>query len=108
VEARGAPSRQLSRGHRSRVRLPADAHPPFEVYVNGVPQRQGEDYEVEGATLAFDRSLEKEGKLGFWRWTSMLLGIAGTYRKNDTVDVIYTRAGNKVVATGLAFVPEPD
>jgi hypothetical protein len=92
----------------SRVRLPADAHPPFEVYVNGVPQQLGKDYEVDGATLTFDRSLEKEGKLGIVRWTSMLLGIAGTYRKNDTVDVIYTRAGSKVVATGLPFIPEPD
>jgi hypothetical protein len=92
----------------SRVRLPADAHPPFEVYVNGVPQQLGKDYEVDGATLTFDRSLEKEGKLGIVRWTSMLLGIAGTYRKNDTVDVIYTRAGRKVVATGLPFIPEPD
>ena len=92
----------------SRVRLPAEAHPPFEVYVNGVPQEQGVDYEIDGATLVFSRSLEKEGKLGVVRWTSMLLGIAGTYRKNDTVDVIYTRAGNKVVATGLAFVSEPD
>ena len=104
----GAPSRHVSRGAASRVRLPGDAHPPFEVYVNGVPQREGTDYEVEGATLAFTRSLEKEGKLGFWRWLSMLLGIAGTYRNNDTVDVIYTRAGNKVVATGLPFAPEPD
>jgi hypothetical protein len=92
----------------SRVRLPSDAHPPFEVYVNGVPQQPGKDYEVDGATLTFDRSLEKEGKLGIVRWTSMLLGIAGTYRKNDTVDVIYTRAGNKVVATGLPFIAEPD
>ena len=76
--------------------------------MNGVPQTLGTDYEVDGATLVFSRSLEKEGKLGLVRWTSMLLGIAGTYRKNDTVDVIYTRAGNKVVATGLAFVADPD
>ncbi len=104
----GAPSRQVSLGHRSRVRLPAEAHPPFEVYVNGIPQREGSDFEIDGATLVFDRSLEREGKLGFMRWLSMLLGIAGTYRKNDTVDVIYTRAGNKVVATGLPFAPEPE
>jgi hypothetical protein len=98
----------VSREHRSRVRLPADAHPPFEVYVNGVPQQEGADFEIDGVTLVFDRSLEREGKLGFWRWLSMLLGIAGTYRKNDTVDVIYTRAGNKVVASGLSFAPEPE
>ena len=36
----------------------------------------------------------------------MLLGIAGTYRKHETVDVIYTRAGRKVVASGLPFVAD--
>ena len=82
--------------------------PPFEVFVNGVPQVEGTDYELVGMTLLFPRVLAREGKLGFWRWLSMLLGIAGTYRKNDTVDVIYTRAGSKVVATGLPFAPEPE
>ena len=28
---------------------------------------------------------------GPWRWLSMLLGIAGTYRKNDKIDVVFTR-----------------
>jgi hypothetical protein len=29
----------------------------------------------------------------------MALGIAGTYRKNDLVDVVYTHAGRRTVAT---------
>jgi hypothetical protein len=35
----------------------------------------------------------------------MLLGIAGTYRKNDSVDVVYTVEGRRVVATGLPVIP---
>jgi hypothetical protein len=90
----------------TRVQLPADTVVPFEVYVNGVPQQAGSDYRVQGRELVFNRPLAREGRLGFWRWLSMLLGIAGTYRQNDSVDVIYTRAGQRVVASGLLIVRE--
>lgn len=87
------------------VPLPGGAHEPFEVYVNGVLQRRGIDYHVAGRTLRFVKPLATEGKLGFWRWASMLLGIAGTYRKNDSVDVVYEAGGRRVVATGLPIIP---
>ncbi len=87
----------------SRVALPPHVMAPFEVFVNGVPQAEGTDYRVEGRTLVFGRSLEREGRLGFWRWLSMVLGIAGSYGRNDTVDVIYEAGGRRVVATGLPF-----
>jgi hypothetical protein len=85
----------------SRVALPPGVGTPLEVYVNGVRQQQGSDYRIVGATLVFDRPLGTEGRLGFWRWASMFLGIAGTYRKDDTVDVIYEHGGRRQVATGL-------
>ena len=85
----------------SRVELPPDVPEDFEVYVNGVPQQLGSDYRVQGRTLVFSRSLAQEGRLGPLRWTSMFLGVAGTYRKHDTVDVVYERDGRRVVATGL-------
>jgi hypothetical protein len=88
---------------QSRVQLPAHVQGPIEVFVNGVPQREGVDYERRAAELVFRRSLDREGRLGFWRWLSMFLGIAGTYRRNDTVDVIYERNGRRQVATGLRF-----
>ena len=44
---------------------------------------------------SFPRPLEEEGKLGFWRWASMWLGIAGTYRKHETVDVVYESGGRR-------------
>ena len=90
---------------RTRVRLPADLVRPFDVYVNGVAQTEGIDYQVEGRTLVFGRELKSEGKLGFWRWTFIFVGIAGTYRQDDSVDVVYERNGNRVVATKLPLEP---
>ena len=76
--------------------------PPFEVFVNGVPQQEGVDYDLAaGATaLLFCRELVQEGRLGFWRWFLGAWGI-GTYRRNDEVDVRYTVGGRTLVAQGL-------
>lgn len=74
---------------------------PFQVFVNAVQQKEGTDYRVDGRTLVFDRELKSEGQLGFWRWLSMSVGIAGTYRQNDSVDVAYQRGGKPVVASKL-------
>jgi hypothetical protein len=94
---------EASRG--TRVRLPADVVRPFEVFVNGIEQREGRDYRIEGRTLVFERELRTEGKLGFWRWLSLWVGVAGTYRQNDSVDVAYRRDGKPVVASRLALEP---
>jgi hypothetical protein len=83
----------------SRVALPRDVAGPFQVYVNGVLQQPGRDFRVEGDLLVFPRPLAREGRLGFWRWASMLLGVAGTYRRHDSVDVAYERDGRRVVAS---------
>ena len=91
---------------RWRVPLPAGAEPPYRVFVNGVPQKEGNDYEVAGPELHFFEPLEKE-KIGLGRWTAIFLGLFGSYRKNDSVDVQYTLAGRDTVATGLEIVP-PD
>src|SRR5688572_20698219 len=66
----------------ARVELPPEVTAPFEVYVNGVRQEPGHDYRLEGRTLLFPRMLAREGRLGFWRWLSLFLGVAGTYRQN--------------------------
>ncbi len=87
------------------VPLPGSVREPFEVYVNGVLQQRGADYAVEGRELHFLKPLAKEGRLGTVRWLSMLLGVAGTYRKNDSVDVVYEVGGRRVVATGLPILP---
>jgi hypothetical protein len=88
------------------VELPPDVTGSFEVFVNGVLQHEGPDYRREGGSLVFARALSREGRLGFWRWLSIVLGVAGTYRQNDSVDVVYERGGRRVVATGLRLAPE--
>jgi len=93
----------------ARVELPAYVQGQIEVYVNGVPQVEGQDFEREGSSLVFERRLAREGRLGTIRWLSMLLGIAGTYRQNDSVDIVYTSAsGKRTVATGLPIVRNGD
>jgi hypothetical protein len=90
---------------RSRIELPDHVPPHFEVYVRGVRQVPGRDFEVRGRSLVFPRAIAHEGRLGFWRWASMWLGIAGTYRKHEAVDIVYTVDGRREVETGLP--PEP-
>ena len=81
------------------MELPETVTMPFEVFVNGVPQRRGVDYRQTGRTLVFDRVLGTEGRLGFWRCLSLFLGVAGTYRKNDSVDIVYSDGGTRRVTT---------
>jgi hypothetical protein len=78
------------------------------VFVNGVEQQEGADYTVEGDRLVFNRSLAQEGRLGFWRWALIVFGIAGTYRKHETVDVQHTVNGRATVATGLPVETEEE
>ncbi|MGZ4417989.1 MAG: hypothetical protein ACXVRV_07415 [Gaiellaceae bacterium] len=84
---------------RSRVNLPPGVGDSYEVYVNGVRQEPGRDFDRLGEDLVFRRELAQEGRLGPIRWLSMLLGVAGTYRKHENVDVVYEIAGRRTVAT---------
>ena len=85
---------------RSIVRLPPDVRSPFQVFLNGVPQREGSDYKVSGADLIFDRELVKEGRVAAWRWLIGAFGV-GTYRRNDSVDVRYEVDGQPRLAESL-------
>ena len=91
-------------GGRASVELPADVTLPFEVYVNGVRQQEGRDFQRRGGELLFDRPLAKEGRLGLWRWFLGAWGI-GTYRRDDKVDVRYEYGGRPQVAHALDIEP---
>src|SRR3954451_14002034 len=90
---------------RTRIELPAHVPPVFEVYVGGVRQVPGRDFQVEGRSLVFDRPVDQEVWLGVWRWASMWLGTAATYRRHETADVAYVADGRREVETGLQ--PQP-
>ena len=89
---------------QARVEVPAYVAGDFEVFVNGIPQIEGRDFRRDGRSLVFERPLAKEGRLGMMRWLSMLLGVAGTYRQNDSVDVVYEADGKRLVAAELPIV----
>jgi hypothetical protein len=85
---------------RSIVRLPPDVRSPFEVYVNGVRQSLGEDFQIREGALVFERELRKD-RISGWRWLLGAFGV-GTYRQDDSVDVRYERPdGTPAVAEKL-------
>jgi hypothetical protein len=87
----------------SFVRLPPDVRTPFEVYVNGVLQHLGTDYEVRDGTLRFNRRLAKD-KISKRRWLVGAFGV-GTYRQDDSVDVRYQVGARSMLAEGLEIEP---
>jgi hypothetical protein len=88
-----------------RVRLPAGAEPPVTVYVNGVAQAEGRDYRLEGSEIVFERPILKE-HVGGMRWLAMFLGLFGTYRKHETVDVEYHAGGQTKLASDVEILPD--
>jgi len=85
---------------RSAVTLPEDVGLGYEVYLNGVRQREGSDYVVKGRALIWDKELRKD-KVSGWRWLLGAWGV-GTYRQNDSVDIRYEAPdGSPRVAEGL-------
>ena len=88
----------------SKVMLPRDVRGHYDVYLNGVHQQLGVDYQVREGTLVFERELRKD-KISGWRWLLGAWGV-GTYRQNDSVDVRYEAAdGSPRVAEGLEIEP---
>ena len=88
----------------SRVVLPAAVRPPYTVFVNGVPQQEGIDYEVSDGVLEFSVALQKEGRLSLWKWFLGAWGI-GSYGKNDQVDVTWHVGGQPRIAHALDIAP---
>jgi len=84
-----------------RLKLPAGAEAPYTVSVNGVEQREGADFEVRAGEIVFTREIVKE-KVGAGRWLAMYLGLFGTYRKNETIDLQFHRDGKVELVSDAA------
>ncbi|OLE37507.1 MAG: hypothetical protein AUG48_04255 [Actinobacteria bacterium 13_1_20CM_3_68_9] len=96
-----APKGSIAVGRR--VRLPRGAEPPIVVYMNGVKQTEGADYELRRGEIVFSRPIVKE-QVGGIRWLAMLLGLFGTYRKHETVDVEYRLRGQVKLASDVEIL----
>jgi hypothetical protein len=95
---------KVSKGPRREtfVGLPGDVQRPCQGFLDGVGQQEGVDVGGRDGNLVFERELAQE-RLGVGRWTSMVFGIAGSYGKDDAVDVVYERDGRPAVAAKLRF-----
>lgn len=100
----GIPKGSYAAGER--VKMPAGAEPPYTVFVNGVEQTEGEDFDVEGPELVFTRPIVKE-EMGASRWLAMYLGLWGTYRKDEKVDLQFQRDGKTELVADLPVTPYP-
>jgi hypothetical protein len=78
------------------------------VFLNGVRQTEGEDYRVRGGEIIFSRPIVKEGKVSGVRWLAMLLGLFGTYRKHEVVDVEYRLRGKTQLTSDVEVLPDQD
>ena len=83
-----------------RLKLPAGAGAPYTVFINGVQQEEGVDYNLRAGEIVFTREIVKE-KVGTGRWLAMYLGLFGTYRKNETVDLQFQRNGKTELLSDL-------
>jgi hypothetical protein len=88
-----------------RVKLPQGAEAPYTVFINGVEQREGADYRLSAGEIVFNRQIVKE-KVGTGRWLAMYLGLFGTYRKNETIDLQFTRNGKVELVSDLPIQPD--
>jgi hypothetical protein len=86
-----------------RVRLPNGAERPIQVFINGTQQREGNDYSIHVREIVFSRPLVKE-KVSGARWAAMVLGLFGSYGKNETVDVHFRLGGKTQVITDAEVV----
>ena len=89
-----------------RVKLPGGAERPIRVFINGVEQEQGRDYEIRGSEVVFDEPIYKEGNIGITRWLAMWVGLFGTYRRNEAVDLHVRLKGRTVVLTDVEVIPD--
>jgi len=91
-----------------RVRIPNGAQPPLTVFINGVEQRDGVDYEIEAHEVRFVAPIVKE-EIGTGRWLAMYLGLFGTYRKDEKVDLQFTNKEGKVeLRSEVPVIPYDD
>jgi hypothetical protein len=86
-----------------RARLPRGAQEPIRVHINGVEQPRGEVWDVRHGEVVFTRPIVKE-RISKGRWMAMYLGLFGSYRKNETVDVEYSLGGKPKLASDVEIL----
>jgi hypothetical protein len=90
----------IDRTARLGVRIPPSARGPFDVYVDGVVLREGDDFEELPGAIALKVPVEPRCES---RWRDLVSTIAGIgfYRQGDYIDIAYRGADGRPVAATL-------
>ena len=86
-----------------RARLPRGAQEPIRVHINGVEQPRGELWDVRQGEIVFARPIIKES-VSRGRWMAMYLGLFGSYRLNEAVDIEYSLGGTPKLAADVEIL----
>ena len=86
-----------------RARLPRGAQEPIRVHINGVEQPRGEVWDVRSGQVVFTRPIVKES-VSRGRWMAMYLGLFGSYRLNEAVDIEYSLGGEPKLAADVEIL----
>ena len=86
-----------------RVRLPAAPSRRSSSTSTGSADR-GRRLRARRGEIVFSRPIVKE-QVGGMRWLAMLLGLFGTYRRHETVDVEYRLGGQVKLASDVEILP---
>lgn len=88
------------------MRLPAEARPSFDVYVNGVAQTDRTDYTYRDGALHFARPLAVGRREGLWQKLVMSTAGVGYYGRGDSIDVHFHREDGSIgVVSGKRVEP---
>ena len=90
---------------RSQVDLPDGVGDPFDVFVNGIEQQPGVDFTGSAGRSSSAGSFARKGGSGSGGGSRSSSAVAGTYRRNDTVDVVYTVGVPRRVVASLVAKP---
>ena len=65
---------------------------------------EGTDFRIDRGHVVFSQPIVKEQISGA-RWLAMLLGLFGSYGKNETVDVSYQLGGETKLVSDAEILP---
>jgi hypothetical protein len=88
------------------LRLPDDARPPLDVYVNGVSLTEGTDYTLQDGAMHFVKPLDAGRPEGLWQKLVMSTAGIGYYNRGDSIDVhFHHEDGSAGVLSGKRVEP---
>jgi hypothetical protein len=92
----------------NRVAVPAGAREPITVYVNGVEQKRGEDYDITDGQIVFREPIYKENlrELNWFRKLGLGLGLFGWYERNESVDIQFQSSAGIKLFSDVPILPD--